>query len=67
MCKHQKLLEMQQGNAEALKELEKLEGEKVTEKQLEMLRRVKGMRCETETVRVLFSQICCFLSLNKTH
>lgn len=62
MCKHQKLLEMQQGNAEAVKELEKLEGEKVTEKQLEMCSRVNGTRCETETVRLLFSQICCFIS-----
>lgn len=66
---------MQQGNAEALEEARKLEGEEMTEKQLEMRRRINGMRCETETVRLFcfweaFSnpQICGFLSfLNKTH
>lgn len=51
------------------RKLEKLEGKEVTEKRLEMRRRVNGMRCETETVRLFcfseaFSnpQICCFLS-----
>lgn len=34
------------------RKLEKLEGEKVTEKRLEMCKRINGMRCETETVRL---------------